>query len=198
MGPRAGGRAAQEVPFFRAGRWAARHPTHPATHPTRRTPPSPQARSKPMTEIQRRLTAFGEFDVVLFGDATILNAPVADWPAVDCLLSWHSDGFPLKKAQQYASLRRPYLINDVHLQDELLDRRAVYRRLRGAGIGVPHHVVIDRDGLAPGADPPGFVETEDYIEAGGGGRGRGAGAGGGGGVGGGGWGRGCAGVRLRP
>jgi hypothetical protein len=29
---------------------------------------------------------------------------------------------------------------------------------------VPTHVVIDRDGLPPGADPPGFVETEDYVE----------------------------------
>lgn len=29
----------------------------------------------------------------------ILETPVEDWPVVDCLLSWHSDGFPLHKAQ---------------------------------------------------------------------------------------------------
>jgi hypothetical protein len=40
-----------------------------------------------------------------------------------------ADGFPLKKAQQYAVLRKPYLVNDVQAQDTLLDRRRVYRTL---------------------------------------------------------------------
>jgi hypothetical protein len=40
-----------------------------------------------------------------------------------------ADGFPLKKAQQYAVLRKPYLVNDVMAQDTLLDRRRVYRTL---------------------------------------------------------------------
>ena len=35
--------------------------------------------------------------IVVFGDDTILNKPVEEWPVVDCLLSWHSEGFPLKK-----------------------------------------------------------------------------------------------------
>ena len=30
---------------------------------------------------------------------TILEEPPERWPQCDCLLSWHSDGFPLKKAQ---------------------------------------------------------------------------------------------------
>jgi hypothetical protein len=82
-----------------------------------------KAASKPVAEIMRRLAASGEFEVVPFGDATILHAPVADWPVCDVLLAWHSDGFPLAKAQAYANLRRPYLINDVHSQPLLLDRR---------------------------------------------------------------------------
>lgn len=43
----------------------------------------------------------------------------------------------------------------------------MYATLASAGIPVPTHVIIDRDGLAPGEDPPGFVETEDYVEVGG-------------------------------
>jgi hypothetical protein len=80
--------------------------------------------------------------IILFGDDTILNKPVEEWPVVDCLLSWHSEGFPLRKAQQYVALRRPYLVNDVTAQDVLLDRRKVYRRLKvgsatqgGGGMG---------------------------------------------------------------
>lgn len=46
----------------------------------------------------------------------ILNAPISEWPRVDCLMSWYSDGFPLHKAQQYADLTRPFLINDLHMQ----------------------------------------------------------------------------------
>lgn len=123
-----------------------------------------KARSKPVTEIMTRLAASGEFEIVYFGDDLILNAPVADWPLCDVLLAWHSDGFPLAKARAYASLRRPYLINDVHAQPRLLDRRAVYGTLAAAGIGVPTHIVVNRDGLPPGEDPPGFIETEDYVE----------------------------------
>jgi hypothetical protein len=30
---------------------------------------------------------------------------------------------------------------------------------------VPRHIVVSRDNLPPGVDdPPGFVETEDYVE----------------------------------
>lgn len=56
-----------------------------------------KAKSKPMKAILQRLLAFGEFEVELFGDDNILNKPVNRWPHCDCLLSWHSEGFPLKK-----------------------------------------------------------------------------------------------------
>lgn len=56
-----------------------------------------KARSKPMVAIMERLTAFGEFEIVTFGDDTITDKPWEEWPLCDCLLSWFSDGFPLKK-----------------------------------------------------------------------------------------------------
>ena len=45
-----------------------------------------------------RLEAYGEFDIRYFGDEAILEMPVSEWPTCDCLLSWHSEGFPLAKA----------------------------------------------------------------------------------------------------
>mgnify|MGYP001807011767 CR=1 FL=1 len=62
---------------------------------------------------------------------------------------------------------------------------------------MPRHVVVSREGLAPGQSPPGFVEGEDFVEV----RSRGSGVrgGAGGGRGGGGWGMGvelgCGGCR---
>lgn len=58
-----------------------------------------------------------------------MEEPVESWPLCDVMLSWHSEGFPLHKAQAYVELRRPFLINDVHMQDVLLDRRRVYKTL---------------------------------------------------------------------
>lgn len=47
---------------------------------------------------------------------TILNKDIMEWLRVDCLMSWYSDGFPLAKAQSYADLTRPFLINDLNKQ----------------------------------------------------------------------------------
>ena len=41
------------------------------------------------------------------------------WPLCDCLVSFHSKGFPLHKAQAYAQLRKPYIINNLDMQHDL-------------------------------------------------------------------------------
>ena len=123
-----------------------------------------KARSKQMQNIVKRLVRYGEFEIVTFGDDTIVNKPVEEWPVVSCLLAWHSEGFPLKKAQQYVILRRPYLVNDVFAQDLLLDRRKVYRKLMESGIPCPKHIIVDRDHLPAGESPAGFLETDDSVE----------------------------------
>ena len=39
-----------------------------------------------------------------------------DWPACDCLIAFHSSGFPLKKSIDYAKLRQPFIINNLAAQ----------------------------------------------------------------------------------
>ena len=56
-----------------------------------------KAKSRPMNAIVDRMLAFGEFEIFTFGDDCILTKPIQEWPACECLLSWHSDGFPLGK-----------------------------------------------------------------------------------------------------
>eukprot|EP00798_Chlamydomonas_sp_ICE-L_P008126 gene8127-1373_t len=121
-----------------------------------------KARSKPIEQIVMRLLAYGEIEVTFFGDECILNQPIEEWPEVDCLLTWHSEGFPLKKAQEYCNLRKPYLINDLLAADILLDRRDVYKKLVQNNIPVPTHIIVNRD--EDGKDPEGFFEHEDYVE----------------------------------
>lgn len=42
-----------------------------------------------------------------------------EWPICDCLISFHSKGFPLDKAIQYEKLRKPYVINNLHMQYDI-------------------------------------------------------------------------------
>lgn len=48
-----------------------------------------------------------------------LQNPVEEWPICDCLISFHSKGFPLDKAIQYEKLRKPYVINNLHMQYDI-------------------------------------------------------------------------------
>lgn len=107
-----------------------------------------KTQSKPMKEILTRLREFEyirmvvfEEDVILkvmcwsFGSYNIVSAsaptftsliyssnpqdPVENWPICDCLVSFHSKGFPLEKAIQYAQLRKPFVVNNLHMQYDI-------------------------------------------------------------------------------
>ncbi|KAF4390701.1 hypothetical protein G4B88_015591 [Cannabis sativa] len=67
--------------------------------------------SAPMKQILDRLQAFGEFEIIHFGDKVILEEPVERWPICDCLIAFHSNGYPLEKAEAYAALRKYALVN---------------------------------------------------------------------------------------
>lgn len=50
-----------------------------------------------MKEILKRLDDFPDFTVIVFDDVTIVEKPIEEWPICDCLISFFSTGFPLKK-----------------------------------------------------------------------------------------------------
>ena len=62
-----------------------------------------------MQEILGRLPA-QVFKIVVFDERTILEEPVERWPVCECLIAFHSKGFPLGKAIDYATLRKPFVV----------------------------------------------------------------------------------------
>uniref|UniRef100_UPI0037E72DF3 inositol hexakisphosphate and diphosphoinositol-pentakisphosphate kinase 2-like n=1 Tax=Semicossyphus pulcher TaxID=241346 RepID=UPI0037E72DF3 len=121
-----------------------------------------KSKSKPMTQILERLCKFDYINVVIFPEEVILEEPVENWPLCDCLISFHSKGFPLDKAVEYAKLRNPLLINDLNMQYFIQDRREVYRILQEEGIDLPRYAVLNRDPDNP--EECNLVEGEDHVE----------------------------------
>ncbi|TVU34900.1 hypothetical protein EJB05_16756 [Eragrostis curvula] len=116
----------------------------------------------PMEQILERLRAFREFEIIIFGDKVILEDPVESWPLCDCLIAFYSAGYPLEKAEKYAALRRPFLVNELEPQYLLHDRSKVYEHLKLLGVPVPTYAVVRRD--YPNQELNYFVEQDDFIE----------------------------------
>lgn len=108
-----------------------------------------KTQSKPMKEILTRLGEFEFIKLVTFAENVILREPVQNWPICDCLVSFHSKGFPLEKAIEYAQLRNPFVLNNLHMQYDIQDRRRVYAILDKEGIEIPRYAVLDRDSPDP-------------------------------------------------
>ncbi|XP_061533834.1 inositol hexakisphosphate and diphosphoinositol-pentakisphosphate kinase 1 isoform X3 [Phycodurus eques] len=121
-----------------------------------------KSKSKPMTHILERLCKFDYIEVVIFPEDVILEEPVDKWPLCDCLISFHSKGFPLDKAVEYAKLRNPLALNDLNMQYFIQDRREVYRILQEEGIDLPRYAVLNRDPDNP--EECNLVEGEDHVE----------------------------------
>ncbi|XP_042190030.1 inositol hexakisphosphate and diphosphoinositol-pentakisphosphate kinase 2 isoform X4 [Callorhinchus milii] len=121
-----------------------------------------KSKSKPMSEILSRLCLFKYITTVLFEEDVILNEPVEKWPLCDCLISFHSKGFPLDKAVAYGKLRKPFVINDLNMQYHIQDRREVYHILQEEGIELPRYAILNRDPDKP--DECNLVEGEDHVE----------------------------------
>ncbi|OPJ86426.1 inositol hexakisphosphate and diphosphoinositol-pentakisphosphate kinase 2 isoform B [Patagioenas fasciata monilis] len=121
-----------------------------------------KSKSKPMKEILERLSMFKYITVVIFEEDVILNEPVENWPLCDCLISFHSKGFPLDKAVAYAKLRNPFIINDLNMQYHIQDRREVYSILKAEGILLPRYAVLNRDPNNP--QECNLIEGEDHVE----------------------------------
>ncbi|CEF63679.1 Inositol hexakisphosphate and diphosphoinositol-pentakisphosphate kinase [Strongyloides ratti] len=122
-----------------------------------------KANSKPMKAIMAKmLQYYGKWiEFIIFPEEVILNETVEKWPLCDCLISFHSMDFPLSKAMEYEKLRRPYVINDLHRQFDLLDRRKVFRCLERARIDHPRYGVVIRD--ENGISEAKLEEYNDHI-----------------------------------
>jgi len=123
-----------------------------------------KVKSQPMIEILDRLRAYGEFEVIVFGNNLILdeNVPVEEWPICDCLISFWSSKFPIERAVKYVELRKPFCVNDLPSQQVFRSRPAVYDILDANGIPTPRHLFVDRTS----ASAPSVSQTPDYIEIG--------------------------------
>ncbi|XP_075638897.1 inositol hexakisphosphate and diphosphoinositol-pentakisphosphate kinase VIP1-like isoform X3 [Castanea sativa] len=121
-----------------------------------------KANSGPMRQILDRLQKFGEFEIIEFMDKTIIDDPIESWPICDCLIAFHSSGYPLEKAKAYAALRKPFLVNELEPQHLLHDRRKVYEQLQRYGVHVPRYVLVNRE--VPYQELDYFVEQEDFVE----------------------------------
>ena len=83
-------------------------------------------------------------EFLVFDERIIQNEPIERWPLCDCLISFYATDFPLAKAAAYAELRKPYIINDLRAQYNLLSRVKIYSKLKEKNIETPRHVVLDR------------------------------------------------------
>ena len=96
-----------------------------------------------MKNILDNFQSFEEFEIIIFTEDIIFKQEIENWPIVDALIIFYSDGFPYNKALKYINLRKPFLINDFEMQKVFWDRVKVLKLLEEANIPIPPHIIIE-------------------------------------------------------
>ena len=99
-----------------------------------------------MKNILDNFSQFEEFKIIIFSEEIIFKTQIEDWPIVDALIIFFSDGFPYNKGLKYINLRKPYLVNDFEMQKVFWDRVKVLKMLEEENIPIPSHIIVDRGG----------------------------------------------------
>jgi inositol hexakisphosphate/diphosphoinositol-pentakisphosphate kinase len=101
----------------------------------------------------------------------VAHSILSNRPLCEVLIAFFSTGYPLAKAKQYFDLRKPFILNDLEMQELLKDRRKAYDLLEASGIDVPRHVYVSLDdyvstgtGDGNGARARELLEFDDHIE----------------------------------
>ena len=100
--------------------------------------------SKHMQNILNGIRQFTEITIIIFDESIIFGKSIEEWPIVEALIIFFSDGFPYNKGLQYIHLRNPFLLNDFEMQKVFWDRRKVLAILKEERISVPNDIIIDR------------------------------------------------------
>jgi hypothetical protein len=101
--------------------------------------------------------------IITFTEEIIFNEEIENWPIVDALIIFYSDGFPYKKGQKYVHLRKPFLINDFDMQKVFWDRREVLKILKEENILTPKNIIIDRGDIIDN-DGEMNIKLNDSVE----------------------------------
>ena len=70
-------------------------------------------KAKPMQAILRHLEFYNEFTIIIFEKDLIFDEPIEEWPLVDALIAFYSNGLPYDKVMEYVRLRKPFMVNDL-------------------------------------------------------------------------------------
>ena len=93
-----------------------------------------KSKSNAMKNILEGLEKFTEFKIIIFSEEIIFKKEIEEWPIVDALIIFFSDGFPFNKGLKYINLRKPFLVNDFEIQKVFWDRVKVLTMLEEEGI----------------------------------------------------------------
>lgn len=113
-------------------------------HNDNQQPPSSSSSSSSSSPLFFLSPLLHNATIIEIDEGTMRSPLVHTWPISDVVIPLYSSGFPLRNMLRYVSLRSPLLVNNLHLQPLMQDRRVIRRVLMRAGIPVAKAVVVDR------------------------------------------------------